>query len=46
VAIITGADSGIGRAVCALHAREEADVPIVYPLEKDDAKETQRMVDA
>ncbi|WP_206240018.1 SDR family oxidoreductase [Novosphingobium terrae] len=46
VAIITGADSGIGRAVAALYAREGADVAIVYLLEDDDAKETQHIVEA
>ncbi|WP_068090040.1 SDR family oxidoreductase [Novosphingobium rosa] len=45
VAIITGADSGIGRAVAALYAREGADVAIVYLLEEDDANETQRIVE-
>ena len=39
VAIITGADSGIGRAVAALYAREGADIAIVYLLEDDDADE-------
>jgi len=46
VAIITGADSGIGRAVAALYAREGADIAIVYLLEGDDAQETQRIVEA
>lgn len=46
VAIITGADSGIGRAVAALFAREGADIAIVYLLEDDDAAETQRIVEA
>ncbi|RVT39559.1 SDR family oxidoreductase [Sphingobium algorifonticola] len=45
VAIITGADSGIGRAVAALYAREGADIAIVYLLEDDDAAETQRIVE-
>ena len=44
VAIITGADSGIGRAVAALYAREGADIVIVYLLEDDDAAETKRIV--
>ncbi len=46
VAIITGADSGIGRAVAALYAREGADIAIVYLLEDDDAEETKRIVEA
>lgn len=46
VAIITGADSGIGRAVAALYAREGADIAIVYLSEDEDADETQRIVEA
>lgn len=46
VAIITGADSGIGRAVAALYAREGADIAIVYLLEDDDAETTRRIVEA
>ena len=46
VAIITGADSGIGRAVAALYAREGADIAIVYLLEDDDAAETKRIIEA
>lgn len=46
VAIISGADSGIGRAVAALFAREGADISIVYLLEDDDAAETKRIVEA
>ena len=46
VAVITGADSGIGRAVAALYAREGADIAIVYLLEEDDAQETKRIVEA
>ncbi|MFC3214778.1 MULTISPECIES: glucose 1-dehydrogenase [Novosphingobium] len=46
VAVITGADSGIGRAVAALYAREGADITIVYLLEDDDAAETKRIVEA
>ena len=46
VAIVTGADSGIGRAVAALFAREGADISIVYLCEHDDAAETKRIVEA
>jgi len=45
VALITGADSGIGRAVAALFAREGADVSILYLCEHDDAAETKRIVE-
>lgn len=46
-AIITGGDSGIGRAVAVLYAREGADVAIVHlPAEKVDAKETVAAVEA
>jgi NAD(P)-dependent dehydrogenase (short-subunit alcohol dehydrogenase family) len=40
VALVTGGDSGIGRAVAALYAREGADVAIVYLREHDDAQMT------
>jgi NAD(P)-dependent dehydrogenase (short-subunit alcohol dehydrogenase family) len=46
VAIITGGDSGIGRAVAVLYAREGADVAIVYLNEHEDANETKRFVEA
>ncbi len=46
VAIITGGDSGIGRAVAVLFAREGADVVIAYLCEDSDAEETCRLVEA
>lgn len=44
VAIVTGADSGIGRAVAALYAREGADIAIVYLDEHQDAEDTAEAV--
>jgi len=44
VAIITGGDSGIGRAVAIAFAKEGADVSIVYLEERTDANETRRLV--
>jgi NAD(P)-dependent dehydrogenase (short-subunit alcohol dehydrogenase family) len=45
VALITGADSGIGRAVAALFAREGADIAISYLCEHDDAAKTKAIVE-
>jgi NAD(P)-dependent dehydrogenase (short-subunit alcohol dehydrogenase family) len=45
-ALITGADSGIGRAVALAFAREGADVVVSYLNEHEDARETQRLVES
>ena len=44
-AVITGADSGIGRAVAIAYAREGADVLVSYLSEDDDAAETGRLIE-
>jgi NAD(P)-dependent dehydrogenase (short-subunit alcohol dehydrogenase family) len=46
VALVTGADSGIGRAIAVLFAREGADIAIVYLNKHEDAEETRRAVEA
>jgi NAD(P)-dependent dehydrogenase (short-subunit alcohol dehydrogenase family) len=45
-AIITGGDSGIGRAVAIAYAREGADVLVSYLQEHEDAEETKRLVES
>src|SRR5207237_1319422 len=46
VALITGGDSGIGRAVALVYAKEGADVCIAYLSEHDDAQETRSLIEA
>ena len=46
VALVTGADSGIGRAVAVLFAREGADIAISYLCEHDDARKTKAIVES
>jgi hypothetical protein len=43
-ALVTGADSGIGRAVALVFAREGADVALSFLSEEEDAQETERLV--
>jgi NAD(P)-dependent dehydrogenase (short-subunit alcohol dehydrogenase family) len=45
IALVTGGDSGIGRAVAVLFAREGADIAVAYLDEHDDAEETKRAVE-
>ncbi len=46
VALITGGDSGIGRAVATLYAKEGADIVISYLSEHEDAEETRKVVES
>ncbi|MBZ9608131.1 SDR family oxidoreductase [Clostridium estertheticum] len=46
VALITGGDSGIGKAIALAYAREGADIAIVYLDEHEDAEETKKLIEA
>jgi FlaA1/EpsC-like NDP-sugar epimerase len=46
IALISGGDSGIGRAVCTGFAKEGADVALTYLDEHEDAQETVRLIEA
>jgi NAD(P)-dependent dehydrogenase (short-subunit alcohol dehydrogenase family) len=46
IALVTGGDSGIGRAVCVAFAKEGADVAIAYLSEDEDAEKTKSLVEA
>src|SRR4051812_35507444 len=45
IAVITGGDSGIGRAVAVLFAKEGADIAIIYLNEHSDANETKKIIE-
>jgi FlaA1/EpsC-like NDP-sugar epimerase len=46
VALVTGGDSGIGRAVCILFAKEGADIAFIYHESDEDAQRTRKAVEA